>query len=195
MKKIAFIVIFIFIPGFIFADYTVIMKNGTEVTGIKSYSEKGDEIYLYLDTGYMIFPKKDIEGIEGSEAIEPEESENKVDSEKVEGQNTRVPQKSPVIQEPSEKKTKEVEKTRQDELANEYKSIMSEIRALEGRENNLVNQINEKSGKRFSYNKIQLIQLEKEIEPLNNELKEVRKKKAELVERKKNIENELQEIK
>lgn len=195
MKKIAFIVIFIFIPGFIFADYTVIMKNGTEVTGIKSYSEKGDEIYLYLDTGYMIFPKKDIDSIEGSEAIEPEESENKVDSEKVEGQNTRVPQKSTVIQEPSEKKTREVEKTRQDELANEYKSIMSEIRALEGRENSLVNQINEKSGKRFSYNKIQLIQLEKEIEPLNNELKEVRKKKAELVERKKNIENELQEIK
>jgi chromosome segregation ATPase len=186
---------FLFIPAFIFADYTVIMKNGTELTGIKSYTEKGDEIYFYLEKGYMIFPKKDIIGIEGFEAAETEESEIKTDSEKTEDKDTGVSRRTPVTQEQSEKKTEEIGKTRLNELTNEYKSIMSEIRSLEARENSLVNQINEKSSKRFNYNKIQLIQLEKEIEPLNNELKEVKQKKAELVERKKNIENELQEIK
>ncbi len=195
MREIISAIMLLFIPSFIFADYTVIMKNGTELTGIKSYSEKGDEVYLYLDTGYMIFPKKDIAGIEGTEANENEESEIKTDSEKAESQDAGFPQRAPVIQETSKKKTEEIEEVKRNEMVNEYKNIMSDIRALEARENSLVNQINEKAGKRFSYNTIQLKQLEKEIEPLNNELKEVRQKKSELVERKRNIENELQEIK
>lgn len=195
MRKIIFTMTFLLVPTFIFADYTVIMKNGTELTGIKSYVEKGDEIYLYLDTGYMIFPKKDIVGIEGSETIEPEESEIKTDSEKVENQDASVPKRPPVIHEQSEKKTEEVEKIRQSELVNEYKSVMSDIRALESKESNLVNQINEKAGKRISYNKIQLKQLEKELEPLNKELDEIKKQKAELVKRKNLLENEIQEMK
>lgn len=195
MKKIVFIIMFFLIPAFVFADYTVIMKNGTELTGIKSYTEKGDEIYLYLETGYMIFPKKEILGIEGSETVEADESENKTDAEKAENQDREGIKERQLIQERTEEKQEASEKTRFNELANEYKSLMSEIRKLESAENLLVNQINEKTGKRFSYNTIQLKQLEKEIEPLNKELNEIRQKKAGLVKRKNAVEAELQDMK
>ena len=80
------------------------------------------------------------------------------------------------------------------ELRNEYDSITSELRDVQEQESRLVQEINEKTGRRFSYNLIQMKQLEKDVEPLKTELVNVQQRKAELLQRKEAVEKEMSQL-
>ena len=72
MKKIVLLVLFLLLPAYAGAAYTIYLKNGAEIPEVTSYSESGGDVYLYFGTGSMIVPKKDILRIGGSETPEKE---------------------------------------------------------------------------------------------------------------------------
>src|SRR4030043_213672 len=67
------------------------------------------------------------------------------------------------------------------------------LKIVETEEARLVASINEKRGKKY-YNVIQLRQIEKETEPLQQELVSIQQKKADLIQRKASIEGELRAL-
>jgi len=184
MKRIVFFVILLLlIPFAAQAEYTFFLKNGSEISAVQTYAEKGDEVTVYFSDGSMIIPKQDILRIEGSEATEggiaseaqPDTHETKEKKEDTAGQA----QGSGEMNE------------RKGVLNNELDSLKTEIRAAEKQEMDLVTTINEKIGSDKSYNIIQRRQLEKEIAPLKNELSDVQNKKAELLQRRSTLEDQL----
>ena len=72
MKKLVLSVLFLLLPAYAGAAYTIYLKNGAEIPEVKSYSESGGDVYLYFNAGSMIVPKKDILSIGGSEISEKE---------------------------------------------------------------------------------------------------------------------------
>ena len=72
-------------------------------------------------------------------------------------------------------------------------AVSTEIRAVEAEEARLVASINEKRGKKY-YNVIQLRQIEKETEPLQQELVTIQQKKKELIGRKNSLEDEIKAL-
>lgn len=184
MKRIVFfVVLLLLIPFAAQADYTFYLKNGSEISAVQTYAEQGDEVTVYFSAGSMIISKQDIIRIEGSEATEggiageeqPDTQETKEKKEETAGQA----QGSGEMNE------------RRSALNNELDSLRTEIRAVEKHEMDLVTTINEKIGSDKSYNIIQRKQLEKEIEPLKNELSDVQNKKAELLQRRSALEDQL----
>ena len=90
----------------------------------------------------------------------------------------RYHQDQPAPAEPSSPPAETNERAaRLNELSAGLDSISSELRNVYEQENRLVNEINEKTGRRFSYNLIQIKQLEKELEPLRAELADVRQRR------------------
>lgn len=197
MKKIVLLVLFLLLPAYAGAAYTIYLKNGAEIPDVTSYSESGGDVYLYFGTGSMIVPKKDILRIGGSET--PEKEIDKVES--VSPQDTQrspetpIPQDQPAPAEPSSPPAETNDRAaRLNELSARLASISSELKNVQEQENRLVNEINEKTGRRFSYNLIQIKQLEKELEPLRAELTDVQQRKTELTQRKAIIEKEIKEL-
>jgi hypothetical protein len=185
MKQIVFLVVLLLlIPCAAQAEYTFYLKNGSEITAVQTYAEKGDEITVYFSDGSMIISKQNVLRIEGSEATE-------------EGMAGEA--QPPATQEIKEKKEEAAGQAqgsgemneRKGALNNELDSLRTEIRAVEKQEMDLVTTINEKIGADKSYNIIQRKQLEKEIEPLKNELSDVQNKKTELLQRRSTLEDQL----
>ena len=145
----------------------------------------------------MIVPKKDILRIGGSETPEKENDKGEPDSpqDTQRSPETPIPQDKPAPAEPSSPPAETNERAaRLNELSAGLDSISSELKNVYEQENRLVNEINEKTGRRFSYNLIQIKQLEKELEPLRAELANVRQRKTELTQRKGAIEKEMKEL-
>ncbi|MDQ7787142.1 MAG: hypothetical protein RDU01_06000 [Thermodesulfovibrionales bacterium] len=184
MKRTGFFVILLlFIPFAAQAEYTFFLKNGSEISAVQTYAEQGDEVTVYFSAGSMIIAKQDILRIEGSEATIAEEAQpdtqaTKATKEKKEETAGRA------------QGTGEMNE-RKGALNNELESLRTEIRAAEKQEMNMVTTINEKIGADKSYNIIQRRQLEKEIEPLKKELYDVQQKKAELLQRRSALEDQL----
>ncbi len=197
MKRAALLVLFLLLPAYAGAAFTIYLKNGAEIPDVESYTESGGDVYLYFSTGSMMVPKKDIIRIGGSETPEK-------DSDKGEPglpQDTRIspgtpiPQDRPATGEPSSPPAETNDRAaRLNELSAGLDSISSELKNAYEQENKLVNEINEKTGKRFNYNLFQIKQLEKELEPLRAELADVRQKKTELTQKKGAIEKEMKEL-
>jgi hypothetical protein len=197
MKRLALLVLFLLLPVYAGAAYTIYLKNGAEIPEVKSYTESGGDVYIYFSTGSMIVPKKDILRIGGSET--PEKEIDKGES--VSPQDTQrspeipIPQDKPAPAEPVSPPAETNDRAaRLNELSAGIDSISSELKNVYEQENRLVNEINEKTGRRFSYNLFQIKQLEKELEPLRAELADVRQRKAELTQRKGAIEKEMKEL-
>lgn len=161
------------------AAYKIYLKNGSVISGVSSYEKKDGEVLIHLGGGSMGIPEKDILRIEESGV-----SERDFTTGESGGGQKEAPSK-PL------KGTANDKRSRFSALQAEYDAVISEIRAAEGDETRLVNAINEKTGQRTKYNLYQLKQLEKEIEPLKQELEAVRNKKAELVKRKNALEDEM----
>jgi uncharacterized protein (DUF3084 family) len=198
MKKIVLLVLFLLLPAYAGAAYTIYLKNGAEIPEVTSYSESGGDVYLYFGTGSMIVPKKDILRIGGSETTEKETARGKTESpqDTRRSQETQPPQEQPASPEshsppPAETNDKTA---RLNELRNELNSLSSELKNVQEQESSLVKEINEKTGRRFSYNLYQIKQLEKELEPLRAELANVQQRKTELMQRKGAIENDMKEL-
>ncbi len=85
MKKIVLLVLFLLLPAYAGAAYTIYLKNGAEIPEVTSYSESGGDVYLYFGTGSMIVPKKDILRIGGSETTEKETAREKRNRHRIPG--------------------------------------------------------------------------------------------------------------
>ena len=197
MKKAALLVLFLLLPAYAGAAYTIYLKNGAEIPEVKSYSESGGDVYIYFSTGSMMVPKKDILRIGGSETPEKEtdKGEPGLPQDTQRPPETPIPQEQPAPAEPSSPPAGTNDRAaRLNELSAGLDSISSELRNVYEQENRLVNEINEKTGRRFSYNLYQMKQLENELEPLRAELADVRQRKTELTQRKGDIEKEMKEL-
>ena len=196
MKKILFIVLILLIPVYAAAEYKIYLKNGSVISDVRSYEEINGDVIVYFGTGSMTISQKDILKIGGTEPAEKETQKTDVtDIQQRQERTERAPdqsqsrtqsQEQPRTQEPGNDKSNQI-----NALRTELQSVISEIKAAEEQEAGLVTTINQKTGRRFSYNLIQIKQLEKEVEPLKQQLYAVQQKKAELVQRKSSIESEL----
>jgi len=185
MKRIVFFVILLLlIPFAAQAEYTFFLKNGSEISAVQTYAEKGDEITVYFSAGSMIISKQDILRIEGIETTEEGMAgeAQPPDTQEIKGKKEEAAGQAQGSGEMNERKG---------ELNNALDSLRTEIRAVEKQEIDLVTTINEKIRSDKSYNIIQRRQLEKEIEPLKNELSAVQQKKAELLQRRSTLEDQL----
>jgi len=196
MKRILFIVLILLIPVYAAAEYKIYLKNGSVISEVRSYEEMNGDIIVYFGTGSMAISHKDILKISGTEPAEKETQKTDVtDIQQRQERTERAPdqsqprtqsQEQPRTQEPGNDKSNKI-----DALRTELQSVISEIKSVEEQEAGLVTTINQKTGRRFSYNLIQIKQLEKEVDPLKQELYAVQQKKAELVQKKSSIESEL----
>jgi DNA repair exonuclease SbcCD ATPase subunit len=203
MKKIIFLVVILLIPVCAGADYTVYLKNGSVISDVRSYTETGEEISVYFQTGAMVIPRSDIFRITGEETPEeivPEGAEEAKDGqiprEKSETQPLESQQETKERKEPSSDSAPPSEESsddRKDKMAavkSELDSVIGEIRTLETDEARLVKEINEKRSKPV-YNSYQANQLMQETEPLQQELSSVQQRKEELRQQKTALEDEL----
>lgn len=206
MKKILFIVLILLIPVYAAAEYKIYLKNGSVISEVRSYEEMNGDVIVYFGTGSMTISQKDILKIGGTEPAEKETQKTDVtDIQQRQERTERAPdqsqprvqsQEQPRVQSQDQPRTQSQEsgnyKSDQiNALRTELQSVISDIKALEEQEAGLVTTINQKTGRRFSYNLIQIKQLEKEVEPLKQQLYGVQQKKAELIQRKSSIESEL----
>ncbi|HMK49382.1 MAG TPA: hypothetical protein VK435_04970 [Thermodesulfovibrionales bacterium] len=196
MRRLILLLLILLIPSYAVATYKIYLKNGSEIPGVKSFSESGEDIYLYFSAGQMVISRKDVLKIEGSEA-----PESKADTGEPETQNTRPsPDVAPHqerpsgVESPSPSADTDNKAARLSELRSERDSVISELKAVQEQENRLVKEINEKTGRRYSYNLIQMKQLEKEVEPLKSELSNVQQRKSDLLQRKDAVENEMRQV-
>ncbi|MBM4144921.1 MAG: hypothetical protein FJ240_01415 [Nitrospira sp.] len=194
MKKILFIVLILLIPVYAAAEYKIYLKNGSVISEVRSYEEMNGDVIVYFGTGSMTISQKDVLKIGGTEPAEKETQKTDVtDIQQRQERTERAPDQS----QPQEQPRTQSQETGNDKsdqinaLRTELQSVISEIKAAEEQEAGLVTTINQKTGRRLSYNLIQIKQLEKEVEPLKQELYAVQQKKADLVQRKSSIESEL----
>jgi len=204
MKKILFIVLILLVPVYAAAEYKIYLKNGSVISEVRSYEKMDGDVIVYFATGSMTISQKDILKIGGTEPAEKETQKTDVtDTQQRQDRTERVPDQSqPRTQSQEQPRTQLQEQPRTQETGNdksnkidalrtELQSVVSDIKAAEEQEDGLVTEINQKTGRRFNYNLIQIKQLEKEVEPLKQQLYAVQQKKAELVQRKSSIESEL----
>lgn len=197
MKKILVVLLFLLLPAYSATAYKVILQNGSSINGVRTYSESGDDVTLYFDTGSMSIQKKDVLRIEGTEAPLTEgDQQEEQPARKTKPKHGTQPAQDQ--QGGAETKSSEPaddgRQTKFNQLNNDLNSVNSELKTLQERETSLVKEINEKSTKKF-YNAFQLRQLEKELDPLKQELAEVLQKKEQLMQRKSDLEKEIRELK
>jgi chromosome segregation ATPase len=168
------------------AAYNIYLKNGSVISRVKTYEKKGGEVTIYIGGGSMTISEKDILKIEGTETIEEELSPKETIETKEKPSKQAGAALPPA---PADDKSARVNALKADLAA-----VYSEIRNAEAEEIRLTTTINEMKGKRFSYNHYQLKQLEKETEPLQQELFTIQQKKTELIEKKNALEDELRAL-
>lgn len=189
MKKIILVILILLLPVYASAAYKIYLKNGSVIKGVSSYQEKGKEVTIYFGTGSMMIPKENILRIQHTESADSEF----VPEEREEGQQKqeKAGEAAPPAQAPEPAADRNA---RIDELKAQLDSVNSEIASAQGRETQLTASINEKTGGRFHYNLIQIKQLEKELEPLRQDLADVQQRKAELIKQRDDIQAELRSM-
>jgi hypothetical protein len=191
MKKPVFYltILLLLLPVCSSADYKVYLNNGSVISGVYSYQEMGNEVDIYFSTGSMRIPRKNILKIEVEESPEvesvPKEKPDVGPDREKTGETPPPPQSAA----PADDRASRV-----NILKTELNSVNADIKSAEEQEAQLVAAINEKAGKRLNYNVIQLRQLEKELEPLRQELSAVQQKKAAFAVRRSSIESELKSM-
>ena len=188
MKKTILFLLVMLLPIYCEA-YTIYLNNGSVISGVNSYEEKGEKVNIYFSTGSMIIQKNDILKIEGQESTEqtaPVKEESAVQQKQEQSDAAPL---QPQTQQPQDDKNARIN-TLRDELV----SVNSQIVAAQEEENRIIAEINQKQGARTAYNIIQLKQLEKELEPLKQDLNAVQQKKEGLIQKKNDIESEINSL-
>lgn len=185
MIQILLVILILLLPASSEAAYKIYLKNGSVISGVRSYEKKGGEVTVYFSGGSMAISEKDILKIEGTETLEEDlqTKEQEKEEKQERPEDAVVPSQAPV----------DDKSARVNALMADLDAVNTEIRAIEAEEARLVASINEKRGKKF-YNVIQLRQIEKETEPLQQELVSIQQKKADLIQRKASFEGELRAL-
>jgi chromosome segregation ATPase len=187
MKRMLILFLILLLPVYSEAAYRIILNNGSSIDGVKTYSERGNDVTLYFDTGSMSISKKDVLRIEGTEA--PLTEDDQQEEQPAEQTQPAQDQQGGTEATPSEP-ADDSNQIKLNQLNNDLDSINAELKSVQERESSLVKEINEKSGKKF-YNVIQLRQIEKEVNPLKQELTEVQQRKEQLIQRRSAVVNEI----
>jgi len=206
MKKIIFLVVILLIPVCAGADYTVYLKNGSVISDVRSYTETGEEISVYFQTGAMVIPRRDILRITGEETPEKAAPEvtHEIEDTQVPGENsktqpvesrqeTKVQSEQPAGSAPPSEEPSDDRNDTMPTVKSELDSVIGDIRSLETDEARLVKEINEMRSKPV-LNRYQANQLMQDTAPLQQELSDVQQKKEELRQRKTALEDELRAV-
>jgi hypothetical protein len=203
MKKIMFLVVILLIPVCVGAAYTIHMKNGSVISDVRSYTDTGEDVAVYFQTGSMVIPRKDILRITGEETPEKPAQEETQESQGTQGEGERPvsedrqemrEQQEQAVSSPAPEEPGEDRKTRMQEVRSELDEVYSEFRTIEADEARLVKEINAKRSSRYNYNKYQMNKMLKETEPMQQELFGVQQRKEDLRQRKETLENELRSL-
>ncbi len=188
MIQILLVILILLLPASSEAAYKIYLKNGSVISGVRSYEKKGGEVTVYFSGGSIAISEKDILKIEGTETLEEDLQTKEQGKEEKQEKQERPEDAVAPSQAPVDDKSARV-----NALMADLDAVNTEIRAIEAEEAKLVASINEKRGKKF-YNVIQLRQIEKETAPLQQELVSIQQKKADLIQRKASIEGELRAL-
>jgi hypothetical protein len=162
-----------------YAAYKIYMKNGSVMSGVGSYEKEGSEITIHFGGGSIGVSEKDVLRIEetgtGEKDFRVGDTQQKQDM------------ITPAYTAPASNNA-----DRTDRMKAELDAINAELKSKDEEEARLLSSLNEKRNRRTKYNIYQLRQLEKEIEPLQQELFAVQQKKTELLQLKAHKEGQLQ---
>ncbi len=196
MKKVLITFLMLLLPVCDLAAYQVYLNNGSVISGVRSYDESDDEVTLHIGTGSLTVPKKDVLRIEGGEQPMEEKAKEGKDvkpEQKPEGLEAPPPAVAPApTSEPGQSAQERAAKA--DELRTSLRSIDEEMRSTEQEEARLNAAINQKKSSPPSYDIDERRQVESEIATLSQSLNSILLKKADLVNRKAEIENELRTL-
>lgn len=173
-----FIMIFL-LPVHSEAAYKIYLKNGSTITGVSSYEKKGGEYIINFGAGSVGISEADVVKIEETEA--PEKEFTPKETLEKEGEKMA----------PAEVPAAADKGARISALRTELENIDSELKALEDREEKIRASIDERRSEKLRWNPYQRHLLDKEMEPLQNELSTIQEKKTELLQRKAYIEGQL----
>ncbi|MEW6417405.1 MAG: hypothetical protein AB1480_04705 [Nitrospirota bacterium] len=187
MIQIFLFILILLLPVSSEAAYKIYLKNGSVISRVKTYEKKGGEVTVYLGGGSLVISEKDILKIEETETTEEELSPKEtIETKEKPSKPGDVVTPPPA---PADDKSARV-----DALKADLAAVYSEIRTVEAEETRLITSINEIRGRRFTYNRYQMAQLEKETEPLQRELFAIQQKKTELIQKKNALEDELRAL-
>jgi hypothetical protein len=172
-------------PAYSEAAYKIYLKNGSEISGVSSYEKRAGEVIIYYGGGSIGIPEKDIVKIEETGA--PEKDFGKEETpEAVAGKApAEVPAEEPAVTEKTE---------RANTLQADLDAINTELKSLQDNEASMKASIDEKMSVRSRYNPYQRYIIEKDIEPLQEELSTIQQKKLQLLQRKAYIEGEMKSL-
>lgn len=179
MVRVILFVWMLFFPILVEAAYTVYLKNGSTITGVRSYERQDKEVVIEFGGGSVGIPAQDVLKIEASET--PVRDFRKEES----GDAAGLPEPAPAIM-----GAPDDQEARAGALKAEQDSIDEELKAVLEEEERIRKEIAEKQGRRTRYNIYQLRQLEKELEPLEQDLYSIRQRKNDLLQRKTQTEEE-----
>lgn len=177
-----FILIFL-LPAHLEAAYKIYLKNGSVITGASSYEKKGGEYIINFGAGSLGISEADVLKIEKTEAPELEFTPKEMPEE--EGKE----REKPPAEVPSEDKDEKIKV-----LRTELDNIDSELKGIEATEEKLKASIEEKRGEKLKWNPYQRHLLDREIQPLQEELSKIQERKTELLQRKAYIEGQMRTI-
>lgn len=161
-----------------YAAYNIYLKNGSVMSGVSSYEKEAGEVTIYFGGGSIGVSEKDILRIEETGAAEKD------------FRSGDTQQKQDMIT-PAYTVPANNNADRLNSLRSELDAINAELKSKDDEEARLLASINEKRNRRTKYNIYQLRQLEKEIEPLQQELFAVQQKKTELLQLKAHKEGQI----
>ncbi|MEW6001896.1 MAG: hypothetical protein AB1638_04535 [Nitrospirota bacterium] len=184
MIYLFFFILILLIPHYSEAAFKIYLKNGSIISGASSYQKKAGEVIIYFGGGSIGISEKDIVKIEETGAPEKD-----FRSKELPGAETREEAPAALPQGAAGDKSSRIS-----QLRSELEALNSEISTVEEKEANLVLTINEKWGTRYKYSASRVRFLEREIEPLRQELFVTQQKKEELKEKRALIEGELRAL-
>jgi hypothetical protein len=193
MKIMIMSLMILLLPAGVSADYTIYLVSGSRISGITSIQDKGDMITVYLQEGLM--------NIQRSEVLAIEEQEMPADEE-IRESGTESPGERTIQgrEEQTEKASAQEIRTIDDNtgkinaLRAEFDSVTAEIRDIESKEAKLVSLINDKSGSRQVYNQYQLRQLENDLMPYRQDLRDIQHTKIELLDRRNSLADQIRDL-
>jgi hypothetical protein len=173
-----FVLLIIVYPFTAYAAYNIYLKNGSVMSGVSSYEKEGGEVTIHFSGGSIGVSEKDILRIEETGAVEKDfrtgDTPDGITPPYAGAANNNA--------------------GRTNSLKAELDAVNAELKSRDEEEARLLADINEKRNRRAKYNIYQLRQLEKEIEPLQQELLAVQQKKTELLQLKALKEGQLKGI-
>lgn len=167
------------LPAHSEAAYKIYLKNGSTITGASSYDKKGGEYIINFEGGSVGISEADVVKIEETEA--PVKEFNPEETQKTEGEKMA----------PAEAPASADKDTNISALRTELENIDSELKTLEDKEEKIRASIDEKRSEKLRWNPYQRHLLDKEVEPLQNDLSTIQERKTELLQRRAYIEGRL----